>query len=191
MKREDTNPLIQYLHGLKQRKDLGALAALRRSLAFDPGEDLKVYRYVEPFVGGSSRSPRRCAAYAVAGLYALYPEAGERSFAAAFGELVRRRVQKGVETDKHRSSVERRFMALLEADAAGVMSHLRQAVTLLAADALGFDHASLFADLCALLDDQANPDWRDDIKRRWAIEFYRALQAEPADEGEALTPVDQ
>jgi CRISPR system Cascade subunit CasB len=190
MKRDESEPLIEYLQGLKQRKDLGALAALRRSLAFEPGEDLKVYRYVERFVGASLGSRRR-AAYAAAGLFALHPEGSERSFSAAFGELVRRRVQRGNESDKNLTSAERRFLALLEADAAGVMPHLRQAVNLLATDALGYDHAGLFTDLCGLLDDHANPDWRDEIKRRWAMHFYRALQAEPVEEAEAGDHVDQ
>ena len=187
MKQDKPEPLIEFLYALRQKNDRAALAALRHSLAFEPGEDLKVFRYVERFVGKDvpAQSARRRALYAVAGLFALHPEVDGRSFAAAFGELVRRRIVRGSEPDKNRPSTERRFMALLEADADSVLPHLRQAVNLLAREGLGYDHAGLLFDLFGLLSDRAAPDWRDDIKRTWARQFYRALQIKPADEGTA------
>ena len=170
MRREDAQRFIAHLLALKER-DRGALAALRHSLAFEPGDDPKAYPFVERFVARDchARDARRLALYAVAGLFAAHPVANERSLAAALGQLLR---------DKDRPSLELRFRALLEADAEGVMAHLRQAVSLLAAEGLGYDHAGLLMDLCVLLNDRAEPDWRDDIKRRWARQFYRALQAD-------------
>jgi CRISPR system Cascade subunit CasB len=169
MKREDAQRFIAHLLALKER-DRGALAALRHSLAFEPGDDPKAYPFVERFVGRDwhARDARRLALYAVAGLFAAHPVVHERPLAGALGQMLR---------DKERPSLELRFRALLEADTDGAMAHLRQAVRLLAAEGQGYDHAGLLVDLCGLLNER-EPDWRDDIKRRWARQFYRALQAD-------------
>lgn len=180
MKREEAERFINHLVRLKEQ-DRGALAALRHSLAFDPGDDPKAYPFVERWVGGDwhARDARRLALYAVAGLFAAHPVAHERSLAAALGQMLR---------DKDRPSLELRFRALLEADADGLMAHLRQSVSLLAAEGLGYDQVALLRDLCILLDDRIDPSWRDEVRRRWARQFYGALQssAEPAD---AATPL--
>lgn len=180
MKRDDAQRFIEHLIDLRER-DAGALAALRHSLAFEPGDDPRSYAYVERFVARDwhARDSRRLALYAVAGLFARHPEQNARSLAAALGQVLR---------DKDRPSLELRFRALLEADADSVVAHLRQTVSLLAAESLGCDYASLLADLCVWLDDRADPRWRDDIKRRWARQFYAALQAEPDAAADPLAP---
>lgn len=181
MKREDAQRFIDHLQKLKER-DRGALAALRHSLAFDPGDDPKAYPHVERFVGREwhATDARRLALYAVAGLFAVHPEAHPRSLAAALGQLLR---------EQDRPSLELRFRALLEADADAVLPHLRQAVSLLGSAGLGYDHAGLLVDLCDLLNDRADPTWRDRIRRQWARQFYRALQAEPADEADTTATI--
>lgn len=180
MRRDDAQRFIDHLLKLKQN-DRGALAALRHSLAFEPGDDPKAFAHVERFVGREwhARDARRLALYAVAGLFARHPETHVRTLAAALGQLRR---------DKDRPSLELRFGGLLEADADGVMAHLRQAVSLLAADGLGLDYAALLVDLCVLINDRADPNWRDDIKRNWARQFYSALQSEPDTESTAPAP---
>lgn len=169
MKREEAERFINHLTRLKET-DRGALAALRHSLAFDPGDDPRAYPFVERWVGGDChpRAARRLALYAVAGLFAAHPLGHARSLAGALGQMLR---------DKERPSLELRFRALLEADADGLMAHLRQAVSLVATEGLGYDHAALLCDLGTLLDDRAEPGWRDDVRRRWARQFYSALQS--------------
>lgn len=172
MKREDAQPFVAYLLRLKDQ-DRGALAVLRHSRSFAPGADAKAYRYVERFISPSwhENDARRLAYYAVAALFATHPVVDERSMPGALGRLLR---------DKDRPSLELRFQALLEADADSVWPHLRQAVSLLAADGLGYDHAGLLCDLCVWLDERADPSWRDQLKQRWARAFYGALQADAA-----------
>lgn len=162
---------VQHLQRLE--KDRGAMAALRHSLSFAPGGYPKAYPYVEPFVAGDAHAQdvRRLARYALAGLYALHPACHARSLATALGEVVR---------DRKRPSLELRFIALLEADADGVMNHLRQVVQLLAAEGKAYDPAGLLHDLRVAMDERASPEARDRLKRRWARDFYRASQAEAA-----------
>lgn len=186
MNRDDADRFIDHLQSLN-KNDRGALAALRHSLAFDPGDDPKAYPFVERWVGrlvgrdAHARDARRLALYAVAGLFAVHPVVQDRPLAAVLGQLLR---------IKDRPSLELRFRALLEADADSAMAHLRQAVSLLAADGLGYDPAALLRDLCCLLDERAQPEWRDDVRRRWARQFYSALQADDERETSAATATE-
>ena len=187
MNRDDADRFIDHLQSLN-KNDHGALAALRHSLAFDPGDDPRSYPFVERWVSrlvgrnAHARDARRLALYAVAGLFALHPVVQTRSLAAALGQLLR---------DKDRPSLELRFRALLESDADSAMAHLRQSVNLLAADGLGWDPAALLLDLCWLLDERADPKRRDSVRRQWARQFYGALQADDERETSDATATEQ
>ncbi|MDR0701763.1 MAG: type I-E CRISPR-associated protein Cse2/CasB [Azoarcus sp.] len=171
---EHSRSFIRYLQTLKER-DKGALAVLRHSLAFEPGTYSKAFSYIERFAGEAAheRDARRLAPYAVAALFARHPHHTEnKSFAAAFGELMRRR-----ESD----SIERRFIALLGADAENIVDYLRQATSLLAAEDIGCDYARLLEDLSSWM----NPlkiEKRDNLRQHWARDFYRAMQPAQATE---------
>ncbi len=163
---EHAEQFIAHLNALKER-DRGALAALRHSLAFEPGCYPRAFPYVERFAGAAvhERDARRLALYAVAGLFARHPQQGTQSFAAALGELMARRQS---------PSIEGRFIALLGADAENIVDYLRQAVSLLAADGIGCDYARLLDDLSQWLNPHADPSR---LRQRWARDFYRAAQA--------------
>jgi CRISPR system Cascade subunit CasB len=73
-------------------------------------------------------------------------------------------------------SIEKRFIALLGADADNLEEYLRQIVTLLAADDCGLDYIALLNDLPYWLNPNAT-EKRDQIRQRWARDFYGALMA--------------
>ncbi len=169
---------IALLHGLAER-DRGALAHLKRSLAFAPGAYPGAYPWVERFVGADRHAddPWRKALYLVAGLFALHPVQQKNTpFSAAFGQVARNRDS---------ASIEQRFLTLLSADPDELPSRLRQAVTLLAADGAGCDYAGLLEDLARWLDPFA-PEARDRIRQRWARDFY-SIQSQPAGEHAGMT----
>lgn len=173
---EHTEQFIAHLTALKER-DRGALAALRHSLAFAPGSYPKVFPYVERFAGAAvhERDARRLALYAVAGLFARHSSHRPgKSFAAAFGELMRRR-SKPREPNR---SIENRFVGLLGADGENVVDYLRQAASLLAADDIGCDYGRLLDDLSLWLNPSADPSL---LQQRWARDFYLAAQPESLD----------
>lgn len=182
MNQEMGSAFIEHLQRLHEH-DRGALATLRHSLAFAPGDYPKAYPYVERFVGRDWHvaDSRRLALYAVAGLFALYPVTGAQSLAYLLGLFMK---------EKDRPSLELRFTALLEADADGVMNHLRQAISLLvtevrgtdAGKAKGIDYKRLLEDLSVVLNERAAPGSRDRLKRQWARDFYVALLADSAEE---------
>jgi len=172
---EHAEQFIAHLEGLRAR-DRGALAALRHSLAFDPGCYPKAFPYVERFAGAAAheRDARRLALYLVAGLYARHPQHQPgQSFAAAFGDLLHRR-SKPKEPNK---SIEGRFVALLGADAENLHEYLRQAISLLAAENIGLNYARLLDDLTLWLNPGIDPARRDQKRQSWARDFYRAVQA--------------
>ena len=150
----------------------GGMAMLRRSLTFDPGAFPAAYPYVERFVGQNRRAddPYRRALYLTAGLFALHPEhTGKVSFAAAFGCLARERGS---------GSIEQRFVTLLSAEPESLPNLLRQSVSLLAADGLGFDYVRLLDDLTRWLN-VFGQELRDNLRQQWARDFYRACDASP------------
>lgn len=177
---EHAQSFIAYLIGLKDG-DRGALAHLKRSLGFDPGAYPRAYPYVERFVGTDKHAedPWRKAIYLAAGLFALHPEHRQStSFASALGRIGRARDS---------ASIEQRFVALLGAEPESLPTFLRQAVSLLAADGIGFDYTDLLDDLSRWLA-PFKPEARDQLRQRWARDFYRAYDnhAASADAAVAL-----
>lgn len=163
---------MTHLIGLKD-SDRGALAHLKHSLGFEPGAYPRAYPYVERFVGADKHAddPWRRALYLAAGLFAFHPMHQEGvSFATALGRVGRARDS---------SSIEQRFIALLGAEPESLPALLRQSVSLLAADGQGCDYASLLDDLARWLD-PFKPEARDQLRQRWARDFYRAYEPHAA-----------
>ena len=74
---------------------------------------------------------------------------------------------------------------MLSAEAEDLPDHLRQVVTLLAADGIGLDFGALLNDIEPWLHPRAF-DTRDRVRQRWARAFYRAtLPQTPAAHGQA------
>lgn len=169
---------VAYLQNLAER-DSAAMARLRRSLSSDPGTELAVYPYVERFAApdwGVSDA-RRLALYVVAGLYARHLRHGRSSFAQAFGTLARSRES---------ASLEKRFVALLGADAEGLPIHLRHAFSLLKAKELPVDYCQLLKDLSWWLNPRLEQSRRDALRQSWARAFYRIIAAGAEDQSADL-----
>lgn len=169
-----TDSFVAYLQALAER-DRGALAALRRSLSFAPGAYPPAYPSIERFaVRAGDKDSLRRALYLTAGLFALHPEHSKvRGIAEALGNSMQSRGS---------PSIEKRFVALLCADAESMPDHLRQAVTLLAADRIAFDYGALLADIEPWLHPRAF-EARDRVRQRWARAFYRAAMIETTPAG--------
>lgn len=157
---------LEWLERLKAQKAwTPARAALRRSLAFPPGAYPKAMPYVEPFV--AEEGWKREAHYLVAALYALKDGAHQegRTLAQAIREKAR-----------DSSSVEKRFLALLDADRDQVAFRLRQAVGLVEG---GIDFVRLLDDLLRWFSPERY------VQARWAREFYGTEASEEKKEVEA------
>lgn len=159
--------LIEWLESLN-KKDSRAKAVLKHSLAFEPGMHFPAFPYVEPFLQGEVTQWRRNVHYLVAGLWAAYrTEEGNGSL--SLGQALAL-----LPPEKKTSSLENRFIALLDADEDQLPYRLRQLVALLKETPLDFD--KLLKDLLY---------WHVDSKytqRRWAQEYYRSINTEKTEE---------
>ena len=151
---------IEWLERLNE-KDTKARAVLRRSLSFDPGQFVPAFPYVEPFVKDSDTVWRRKVHYLVAGLWAGHWREGQQGPLLPIGRACR-----AYQSARGSTSVERRFITLLDSDTDQLPHRLRQMVALLKDQPIDFELV-----LKGLL------YWNDDQKRTqnaWARDYYRS-----------------
>lgn len=152
------HPLVAYL--LEHRDDRAILAALRRGLGMQPGEAPDMLPYVVPFVNYSGW--RETVAYLIASLFGLHPSHTPNG---NMGAHVRQLAPSKSEANE---AVERRFTALLRADAADLEYSLRQMISLLKANDIPVNWHQLMSDVL-----QWNkPESRRRVVRRWASSFW-------------------
>lgn len=163
--------LVAHLHGLAEREDRGALAALRRGLGKEPGTVPEMYPHVEPYVSGAGR-PQADAAYVVASLFGAHPVPWKKDddtpYNTSFGWTLNRiRFRDNGSEDQ---GVARRFVAALNSAREALPVHLRQLLSLLHArdPEAPVDWERLFQDIV----DWDHIDRR--VQRRWAEGFWRA-----------------
>lgn len=164
---------IAWLEKLNE-SDGKARAVLRRSLAFDPGQHIPAFPYVEPFLKGEESGWRRDMHYLVAALWAAHWREGRTGAALPLA-----RACAAHQLKSGSASTERRFISLLDADREQLPHRLRQMVVLLGEQPVDFE---------ALLNDLLG--WNRDDKRTqnaWARDFYRALAPASETQLETLT----
>lgn len=163
-----------------ERRDRGKLASLRRGLGQDDGWHPAVAMVVDPEIANLEvRDERLLGFYQAAALFGLHPEPRrrevtaprliDRSFTRAMHELALRRAsERGGALEDVKKPLDRRVIALLDADRADIFHHLRHAVGLLRGTDIGIDWAQLMLDL----DDWDRPD--RSVQRRWSRAWWPA-----------------
>jgi len=153
---------VDYLEQLDRKGDRAALAALRRSLGQPIGNSGEAHRYIL-WINPSQWEERYY--YLIAGLYALHPNSWHRTEANTrttnFGASMAR-----LNREVASSSIERRFVALLDCHEEDLAEHLRQTVSLLKSRDIPVDWVRLLKDL---------RNWKLEsrtIQRQWARAFW-------------------
>lgn len=155
---------IAWLEKLNE-SDSKVRAVLRRSLAFDPGQHIPAFPYVEPFLKGEESGWRRDVHYLVAALWAAHWREGR---AGAAQPLARACAAHQINSGS--ASTEQRCISLLDADREQLPHRLRQMIALLNEQPIDFER--LLSDLLG---------WHRDDKRTqnaWARDFYRTLASQ-------------
>lgn len=160
---------IAQLTKLVEQDDRAALARLRHSLAFEPGEYVHAFPLIERFTVGLP-GERRKLYYLVAGLFASHPENNPDP-----RENLGRTLKRLYVAQDESPSVEKRFLALLEADDGQLPEHLRHLVNLLKSKGLAVNWEQLLRDL---IQRQYDPER---VKKEWAQGFYRPINGEAAE----------
>jgi CRISPR system Cascade subunit CasB len=174
--------LAKYLSSLAtdENRDRAKLAALRRGLGKENGWDPQLASIVNPRIGDIAER-RTTICYQVAALFGLHPVGWPR----ASGDSDTERYQNRTfgrslhlyAVDKSKSSgtledikqpLDRRLMALLNADSDDVFDHLRYAVSLLRGTEIPVDWGKLMLDL----DRWDEPD--RSVQRTWSRAWWPA-----------------
>ncbi len=178
------HPLINRLEGLAGKqpdgsykpegRDRAALAHLRRGLGRTLGESGEMMPYVVPFLPEKGRHDPY---FLVAALFASHPPEDNRK-GISIGKAM---CAVWVARDKT-DSIEKRFVALLNANANDLPHHLRTAIGLIKAESslAPLDYQRLLKDLRHW--NHANRD----VQRRWAQDFW--LKEKEKNEGSNQSP---
>jgi CRISPR system Cascade subunit CasB len=171
---------ISALEHLVTNDDRAALAALRRGLGQQPGETMELYPYVVPYVQGLRYTSDENPYYIIASLVGLYPTP---SWECSNGkQLTNLGASLALLKDDSGDSLEKRFVALLNAHADDVPEHLRHAISLLKSKDKPINWLRLLRDI---------KQWDREnrmVQRLWAKGFWR--EAVEDDNESAIQPDD-
>lgn len=179
--RQTAYGLAAYLSALAtdENRDRAKLAALRRGLGQPGGWDPQLAGIVNPRIGDIAER-RTTICYQVAALFGLHPVGWKRggddsaryenrSFTQSLHLYASERSQNGGGSlDDIKQPLDRRVMALLNADSDDVFTHLRYAVSLLRNSKIPVDWGKLILDL----DRWDEPDRK--VQRTWSRAWWPA-----------------
>jgi CRISPR system Cascade subunit CasB len=179
----DQNPLdafVQYLGGLAEKENRGALAALRRGLGKEPGEAPEMFPYVVPFLPKRPSAELEVSYYLAAALFALHPQDCQEG---NLGSHLRSCIRS--ETDE--AAIERRFVALLKSHPDDLPNMLRQTVSFLKSKDKRVNYRQLLRDLLGW----GSPECY--VQRRWASGFWGSSHSESREQRviESDSAIDQ
>lgn len=175
--RQSFDQSVRQMQGLfrrlsdEQSRDRGALAGLRKGLGEPGGWHPHTAMVIDRAIGESQPRPDDMAIlYTVAGLFSLHPLASIGSVDGKRGSLLQSlqalmRLQ-GRTTADDRAAMDRRVMALLDADRADLPHHLRQLIQ-------QFRGTDIPIDWVQLAHDMRNWSWADrQVQRRWSRDWW-------------------
>jgi CRISPR system Cascade subunit CasB len=148
---------IRYLKSLEKRQDRAGLARLRRGLGKPPKTAMEMFPYLGQFLSHDSKPRYENAVFIVAALFAYYP--GAQSNVGNLGASLRK-----MKDDS--DSIEKRFVALLNAEAEDLPYYLRQIIGLLKSKEIAVNWERLFKDV---------QNWNSDkriVQQKWAEQFW-------------------
>jgi len=159
---------VSYLVSLARDDRRAPLAALRRGLGKRPGQVVEMFPHIVPWLSESMSPTRQADYFLVASLFASHQinwSVGEQGASGRYtnlGASFRR-----LNTVANSDSIEKRFVALLNAGREDLPLHLRHAVSLLKAHDIPVDWTRLLGDLAGWGADNRR------VQREWARAFWR------------------
>lgn len=154
---KEKDRFIKYLETLVKRKDRAALANLRRGLGKPPKTAMEMYPYLGQFLSHETKHNYENAIFIVAALFAYYPDA--KSTSGNLGASLR---QLKDESD----SIEKRFVALLNAEVDELPNYLRQIIGLLKSKEIAVNWEQLFKDVRFWDSEKSR------VREKWARSFW-------------------
>ena len=152
------NPYVKHLERLRDTNDRGALATLRKGMSEVPGTSTDQYPYVVPWIPEESNAWKEQTYFLIGGLFALHPEGrGKGNMGSVFKKM-------RILTDSE--SVEKRFVAILNAHPEDFHIHLRHAISLAKSKDISIEWDQLFYDIIYWNHPQKF------VQKQWAKAFW-------------------
>jgi len=152
---------IAYLESIVKRDDRAILAHFRRGLGKEPGTAMEMFPYLARFTQNFYRSDEN-AYFLVASLFGMYP-----TFSWKADEKGQNNLGKSLSFLKDQSdSIEKRFVALLNADEEDLPNHLRQIISLLKSKEAPINWLQLLKDIKFWSSENRR------VQRNWANGFW-------------------
>ncbi|MDQ3129935.1 MAG: type I-E CRISPR-associated protein Cse2/CasB [Acidobacteriota bacterium] len=155
---EKEDRVIKYLRSLNMPpQNRAALANLRRGLGKPPKTAMEMFPYLGQFLSHKTKANYENTVFIAAALFAYYPDAkhAKGNLGASLREL-----------KENSDSIEKRFVALLNAEAEDLPYYLRQIIGLLKANEIAVNWERLFKDIL---------NWNGDkryVQQKWAEQFW-------------------
>ena len=152
--------------GHECEQNSAVVSILRRSLAFEPGHYISAFPVIEPSLHGISEF-RRKLTYLAAGLWATAQRRTSGN-TLPLAEAFRRTADKRRGGGGAASSLDQRFITLLDSDLDELPHRLRQVISLINAEQIQVDWPTLLNDLFAW-----NAESRY-VQRQWAKLYWHS-----------------
>ncbi|MDQ3062209.1 MAG: type I-E CRISPR-associated protein Cse2/CasB [Acidobacteriota bacterium] len=164
----EKSEFIKELEKLAKRKDRAALAHLRSGLRRKDSRSTEMYPVIGRFLSEKTNRSYENAVFIVAALFAYYPDA--KTNAGNLGASLRQ-----LKDDS--DSIEKRFVALLNAEADELPDYLRQIIGLLKSKEIPVNWQQLFKDV-QYWETTDETSKRESVQKRWARSFWGSYSNE-------------
>ena len=155
---------INHLELLVKNKNRAALAHLRSGLRRKDSRSMEMYPVIGRFLAEKPNRHYENAVFIVAALFAYYPDAktNHGNLGASLRELSEKSESK---------SIEKRFVALLNAEVDELPDYLRQIVGLLKSKEIAVNWEQLFKDIRYWEANDENSKY-ESVRKKWARSFW-------------------
>ena len=160
---------IAYLERIIERDDRAILAHFRRGLGKEPGTATEMFPYIAPFTNDIKKRSQENAYFLVASMIGLYHKA--KKTAGNLGDSI------WLMKDES-GSIEKRFVALLNADEEDLPQHLRQIISLLKSKEKPINWLQLLKDIKFWSHENRS------VQRNWAYGFWGRTTVDTEKKGE-------
>lgn len=176
---KEKSEFIKHLEGLVRNKNRAALAHLRSGLQRKDSRSMKMYPVIGRFLSEKPNRSYENAVFIVAALFAYYWEAKTNTgnLGASLKELQNKKKRRNPNADSKNDPIERRLVALLNAETDELPNYLRQIIGLLKSEDVAVNWQRLFEDIQYWEATDENSKY-ESVHRKWARSFWRKTDNE-------------
>ncbi len=176
---KEKSEFIKHLEGLVRDKNRAALARLRSGLRRKDSRSMEMYPVIGRFLSEKPNRNYENAVFIVAALFAYYPDAKTNAgnLGASLKELKNKEKKQNPQEDSKSNPIEKRLVALLNAEADELPDYLRQIVGLLKSKEIPVNWQQLLKDVQYWETNDENSKY-ESVQKKWARSFWGSYNNE-------------